>query len=71
MANALSRFVIAASFAVFYEPFFLRSAQRLFIAKDNRLLPAGVMPPRFLPFVARLRAVFLGFAESLESNAMA
>jgi hypothetical protein len=28
------------------EPFFLRSAQRLFIANDSRFLPAGVMPPR-------------------------
>ena len=45
--------------AAFYEPFFLRSAQRRFIAKDNRLLPSGVMPPRRLPFVARFRAVFL------------
>ena len=40
MANAFSRSVIAASFvAVFYEPFFLRSAQRRFIASDNRLCP--------------------------------
>jgi len=30
----------------------LRSAQRFFIASDNRFLPSGVMPPRFLPFVA-------------------
>ena len=33
-----------------YEPFFLRSAQRFFIANDNRLLPSGVSPPRFLAF---------------------
>jgi hypothetical protein len=72
MANAFSRSVIAVSFvAVFYDPFFLRSAQRRFIARDKRLLPAGVMPPRFLPFVARLPAVFAGVAESLESKAMA
>jgi hypothetical protein len=51
-----------------YESFFVRSAQRLFIAKDRRFLPAGVMPSRFLPFVARLRA---GVAESLESKTMA
>ncbi len=29
-----------------YEPFFLRAAQRRFIAKDKRLRPSGVMPPR-------------------------
>ena len=29
-----------------YKPFFLRSAQRFFIASDNRLLPSGVIPPR-------------------------
>jgi hypothetical protein len=28
----------------------LRSAQRFFIASDNRLLPSGVSPPRFLAF---------------------
>jgi hypothetical protein len=28
----------------------LRSAQRFFIANDNRLLPSGVSPPRFLAF---------------------
>ena len=33
----------------FYEPFFLRSAHRFFIANDNRLLPSAVMPPRFFP----------------------
>ena len=35
-----------------YEPFFLRSAQRFFIASDSRLLPSGVTPPRFFPFNA-------------------
>src|SRR6202158_2470473 len=35
-----------------YEPFFLRSAQRFFIASDSRLLPSGVSPPRFFPFNA-------------------
>ena len=71
MANAFSRSVIAISFvAVFYEPFFLRSAQRRFIASDNRLLPSGVMPPRRLRVVARFRAVFLGAAESLDSKVM-
>ena len=28
-----------------YEVFFLRSAQRFFIASDKRLLPSGVIPP--------------------------
>ena len=32
----------------FYELFFLRSAQRFFIASDSRFLPAGVRPARFL-----------------------
>ena len=40
-----------------YEPFFLRSAQRFFIANDNRLLPSGVSPPRFLAFNAGERGV--------------
>ena len=40
-----------------YEPFFLRSAQRFFIANDNRLLPSGVSPPRFLAFNADGRDV--------------
>jgi len=31
--------------------FFLRSAQRFFIASDNRLLPSGVRPPRSRFFV--------------------
>jgi hypothetical protein len=30
------------------DPFFLRSAQRFFIARDRRFLPSGVMPPRFV-----------------------
>jgi hypothetical protein len=34
-----------------YLPIFLRSAQRFFIASDNRLRPSGVMPPRFFLFV--------------------
>ena len=29
-----------------YKPFFLRSAQRFFIAIDSRFLPSGVKPPR-------------------------
>ena len=33
-----------------YKPFFLRSAQRFFIASDNRFLPSGVIPPRFFLF---------------------
>jgi hypothetical protein len=33
-----------------YEVFFLRSAQRFFIANDNRRLPSGVSPPRGLAF---------------------
>jgi len=40
-----------------YEPFFLRSAQRFFIANDNRRLPSGVSPPRFLAFNADGRDV--------------
>jgi hypothetical protein len=35
----------------------LRSAQRFFIANDNRLLPSGVSPPRFLAFNADGRDV--------------
>jgi hypothetical protein len=36
-----------------YDSFFLRSAQRLFIANDKRLLPSGVRPlPRLSPVVA-------------------
>ena len=35
-----------------YEPFFLRSAQRLFIANESRFLPSGVMPPRVFPLDA-------------------
>jgi hypothetical protein len=42
-----------------YEPFFLRSAQRFFIANDNRLLPSGVSPPRFLAFNADGRDVVM------------
>jgi hypothetical protein len=34
------------------ESFFLRSAQRFFIARDNRFLPSGVIPPRFVSFAA-------------------
>jgi hypothetical protein len=37
--------------AICYELFFLRSAQRFFIASDNRFRPSGVMPPRFFLFV--------------------
>lgn len=33
-----------------YKPFFLRSAQRFFIAIDNRFLPSGVRPPRLRLF---------------------
>jgi len=40
-----------------YELFFLRSSQRFFIANDNRLLPSGVSPPRFLAFNADGRGV--------------
>ena len=35
----------------------MRSAQRFFIANDNRLLPSGVSPPRFLAFNADGRDV--------------
>jgi hypothetical protein len=35
-----------------YVPFFLRSAQRFFIARESRLLPSGVRPPRFFRFDA-------------------
>ena len=36
-----------------YDSFFLRSAQRLFIANDKRFLPSGVRPlPRLSPVVA-------------------
>jgi hypothetical protein len=35
----------------------LRSAQRFFIANDNRLLPSGVSPSRFLAFNADGRGV--------------
>jgi hypothetical protein len=37
-------------------PFILPSAQRFFIARESRLLPAGVKPPRlrFFPFVVLL-----------------
>jgi hypothetical protein len=35
----------------------LRSAQRFFIANDNRLLPSGVSPPRLLAFNADGRGV--------------
>jgi len=34
---------------LFQAPFFLRAAQRFFIANDNRLLPSGVMPPGLSP----------------------
>src|SRR6202167_599087 len=39
--------------ALCYDLFFLRSAQRFFIAIDNRFLPSGVRPPRlrFFGFV--------------------
>jgi hypothetical protein len=52
----------------------LRSAQRLFIANDSRLLPAGVRPPRFVGFNAGGRGVMtlvvLGVrGESAPSNA--
>jgi hypothetical protein len=41
------------------QPFFLRSAQRRFIASDRRFLPAAVSRPRFLPVVAGEDAAIL------------
>src|SRR5208337_1672718 len=43
-------YVFASIRAVRYKPFFLRSAQRFFIASDNRFLPSGVRPPRLRLF---------------------
>jgi hypothetical protein len=40
-----------------YDSFFLRSAQRFFIANDSRLLPSGVRPPRFFALIAGGRGV--------------
>jgi hypothetical protein len=60
-----------------HDPFFLRSAQRFFMANDNRLLPSGVMPPRSFPFNAAERgvAMFVFLATGVEfapsSSAMA
>jgi hypothetical protein len=39
-------------YGIFYEPFFLRAAQDLFIADDSRLLSFGVMPPRLFVLTA-------------------
>jgi hypothetical protein len=33
-----------------YGPYFLRSAQRFFMANESRLLPSGVRPPPFFAF---------------------
>jgi hypothetical protein len=41
----------ASNSSVSYACFFLRSAQRRFIASDNRFLPSGVKPPRLRFFV--------------------
>jgi hypothetical protein len=51
-----------------HDPFFLRSAQRFFIANDNRLLPSGVRPPRSFPFNAAERgvAIFVFLATGVE-----
>jgi hypothetical protein len=51
-----------------HAPFFLRSAQRFFIANDNRLLPSGVRPPPSFPFNAAERgvAIFIFLATGVE-----
>ena len=52
--------IFTGAIAESYAPFFLRSAQRFFIAKDSRRLPSGVIPPRFFPFDAAVtRLIFL------------
>jgi hypothetical protein len=46
-------------------PLFLRfSAQRFFIASDNRLLPAGVIPPRLARMTVRFFLIDLILARS-------
>ncbi|MGA8792500.1 MAG: hypothetical protein WB498_06210 [Candidatus Binatus sp.] len=50
LARTAQAHVFASIRAVRYKPFFLRSAQRFFIAIDNRLLPSGVRPPRLFLF---------------------
>src|ERR1019366_21626 len=46
LARTAQAYVFVSIRAVCYIPFFLRSAQRFFIAIDNRFLPSGVRPPR-------------------------
>lgn len=50
LARPAQAYVFASIRAVRYKPFFLRSAQRFFIAIDNRFLPSGVRPPRLRLF---------------------
>ena len=56
-----------------YRPFFLYSAQRFFIASDNRFLPAAVRRPRLLLFAVGAEAAAFSFevaaGESVPSSA--
>jgi hypothetical protein len=57
-----------------YEPFFFLSAQRLFIASDSLLRPAGVSPPlRFLEAAILLGAAVFRtiFVDSFSSKLIA
>jgi hypothetical protein len=47
-----------------YPRFFRFSAQRFFIASDNRLLPAGVIPPRLARMAVRFFLIDLILARS-------
>src|SRR6267378_480230 len=50
MTSASSRQIAVDLRELLYEVFFLRSAQRFFIANDSRLLPSGVRAPRLFAF---------------------
>jgi hypothetical protein len=58
--NELGTYDRKSVFRDSYDFFFLRSAQRFFIASDRRLLPSGVIPPRRLPVAGARFTPFFG-----------